>query len=203
MPKSSNKKQNSTSTIKDLKVSLKNPKSKARIILDVALIVLIVGVISIIFAERSRHNSVYASAEKLKVGLEQESYNASDIQTTCFNPNLSTALGDKKGRKSCRMILAVNSEVNLEDANKLIKTTNEVLEATGEYDTNNQELYPLFDAPRNSYTHGFSIVQKDKGGECGINYEYKGRVDDDPQEVQLLRVWLDCDDTSWFGRSFF
>lgn len=201
MPK--NKKKNDIfPTIKIIKVGLKNPKSKTRIIFDLFLILIVLGVIGLIVVENSRHNSVKASAEELKALLEAEDIKVSDIQTKCFKPEVSTPFGTVKSKRSCRMSMAAWSESTAEEANKVISATNKAIRATNEYDTSNQELELLFSAPYGSSDYSFGVTQKKKKVTCGLSYKYQGRKGEAINTRHWFKLVLSCDDTSWFGRTF-
>ncbi len=193
----SNKKKSKKTTFKNRLVELRNPKSKARRIFDIALVLCVVGVIGIIVAENIHHHNLKTNAERLKSSLERRNIEVSDIQTTCFNPAEYSVFGESEGHRYCSMGMSINGVVTVADANKIIAATNAAIEETDSNNVRGKKLEPLFEAPYGSSEYGISLTSK-----CGIRYTYKGAKDEELTKKNALRINYSCDDTSWFGRMF-
>jgi len=168
---------------------------------DLLLVVILLCFIGLIVVDNLRHRSLVASAETLKASLERQGLSVSGIQTSCSNPVVWTEFGDEKSKRHCSMTMFIAQDMSVSEANYTITAVNDALQKSREYDMDHETLPLLFDAPYDSPRYGMVVMQKNKKIRCGLTYNYDGMagVMDGRHAFKIL---LDCDDTSWFSRSF-
>lgn len=184
-----------------LKSAFRKPQSKTRRMFDLLLVVILLCFIGLIVVDNLRHRSLVASAETLKASLERQGLSVSGIQTSCSNPVVWTEFGDEKSKRHCSMTMFIAQDMSVSEANYTITAVNDALQKSREYDMDHETLPLLFDAPYDSPRYGMVVMQKNKKIRCGLTYNYDGMagVMDGRHAFKIL---LDCDDTSWFSRSF-
>jgi hypothetical protein len=187
-------------TFISIKNGSKNPKSKTRLVIDILLVLMVIGVLGLIWAENSRHNKVQKSAEGLKSSLESRGIRISEVSTDC-----SKGSRGKQTHSFHKCTLGFTHrvrEITIDQANNTILKVNESVADIKDFNKPKSKQFALLDENgRGLRGPSVKLEHKTTGVKCTLYYDSELSSYPTPNIVDFDLI-LTCDDDSWFNKTF-
>jgi len=185
--------------LKNIQIQLTRPKTRQRLIVDILLVGIVLGIIGLIAFENTRHTKLQNSLENLRNTIISENINVSEVGTNCEKG--SRGKTRYSFHKCTSGFTYRNSSISIEEANNIIQKTNEAVTSTRDFTrTLNDTLMLIEDNGRGLRDPSIKLKHKSTGKECTWYYDSQ-LVNSVGNKIKFDLI-LTCDDDSWFNKTF-